>query len=88
MQANQLQSQPQESQPQERQSLKVFSALKEARPQKMQKETISIALGAAMERVHGVRRVSKVLVEVQEPVVAVPVQEPVVEEILRTLDLS
>jgi hypothetical protein len=74
-----LQSQPQESQPQERQSLKVFSALKEARPQKMQKETISIALGAAMERVHGVRRVSKVLVEVQEPVV---------EEILRTLDLS
>jgi hypothetical protein len=41
-----------------------------------------------MERVHGVRRVSKVLVEVQEPVVAVPVQEPVVEEILRTLDLS
>jgi hypothetical protein len=83
MQAYQLQSQPQE-----RQSLKVFSALKEARPQKMQKETISIALGAAMERVHGVRRVSKVLVEVQEPVVAVPVQEPVVEEILRTLDLS
>jgi hypothetical protein len=45
----------------------------------MQKETLSIALGAAMERVHGVRRVSKVLVEVQEPVV---------EEILRTLDLS
>jgi hypothetical protein len=32
-----------------------------------------------MERVHGVRRVSKVLVEAQEPVV---------EEILRTLDLS
>jgi seryl-tRNA synthetase len=43
-----------------------------------------------MERVHGVRRVSKVLVEAQEPVVAVPVEElvPVAAEILRTLDLS
>jgi hypothetical protein len=92
MQAYQLQSQLQE-----RQSLKVFSALKEARPQKMQKETFFTAQKVEMERVHGVRRVSKVLVEVQEPVVAVPVQgpvvevpvqEPVVEEILRTLDLS
>jgi hypothetical protein len=74
MQAYQLQSQLQE-----RQSLKVFSALKEARPQQMQKETLSIALRAAMERVHGVRRVSKVLVAAQGPVVEVPVQEPVVE---------
>jgi hypothetical protein len=43
-----------------------------------------------MERVHGVHRASKVLVAVQEPVVEalVPVVVPVVEEILRMLDLS
>jgi hypothetical protein len=76
MQAYQLQSQPQE-----RQSLKVFSALKEVRPQKMQMETFFTALKVEMERVHGVHRASKVPVEV-------PVQEPVAAEILRTLDLS
>jgi hypothetical protein len=85
MQAYQLQSQLQE-----RQSLRVFSALKEVRPQKMQMETFFTAQKVEMERVHGVRRVSKVLVEAQEPVVAVPVEElvPVAAEILRTLDLS
>jgi hypothetical protein len=79
-----------QSQLQERQSLKVFSALKEVRPQKMQMETLSIALRAVMERVHGVRRVSKVPVVV--PVVdlveaLVPVVD-LVEETLRTPDLS
>jgi hypothetical protein len=53
-------------------------------------ETFFTAQKVEMERVHGVRRVSKVLVEAQEPVVAVPVEElvPVAAEILRTLDLS
>jgi hypothetical protein len=42
-----------------------------------------------MERVHGVRRVSKVLVEAQEPAaVLVEALVPVVEETLRTPDLS
>jgi hypothetical protein len=46
-----------------------------------------------MERVHGVRRVSKVLVEAQEPAAVlvealVLVVVPVVEETLRTPDLS
>jgi hypothetical protein len=82
-----------QSQLQVRQSLKVFSALKEVRPQKMQKETLSIALKVEMERVHGVRRVSKVLVEAQEPAAVlvealVLVVVPVVEETLRTPDLS
>jgi hypothetical protein len=82
-----------QSQLQVRQSLKVFSALKEVRPQKMQKETLSIALKVEMERVHGVRRVSKVpvvvLVEAQEPAaVLVEALVPVVEETLRTPDLS
>jgi hypothetical protein len=56
----------------------------------MQMETFFTAQKVEMERVHGVRRVSKVLVEAQEPVVAVPVEElvPVAAEILRTLDLS
>ena len=72
MQAYQLQSQLQV-----RQSLKVFSALKEVRPQKMQIKLPSTALRVAMERVHGVHRASKVLVEVQERVVEV--QERVVE---------
>jgi hypothetical protein len=55
----------------------------------MQKETLSIALKVEMERVHGVRRVSKVLVEAQEPAaVLVEALVPVVEETLRTPDLS
>jgi len=53
-----------QSQLQERLSRKVLSALKEVHLQKMQKETLSTALRAAMERVHGVRRASKVPVVV------------------------
>jgi hypothetical protein len=49
----------------------------------MQKETLSTALKAQMERVHGVRKTSKVPVVVEEPVVVL-----VVEEMLRTPDLS
>ena len=59
-----------QSQLQVRQSLKVFSALKEVRQQKMQTEIPSIALKVEMEKVRGVHKASKVLVEVQaqEPV--------------------
>jgi hypothetical protein len=59
----------------------------------MQTEILSTALRVAMERVHGVHRASKVLVAVQEPAAVlvealVLVVVPVVEETLRTPDLS